>query len=474
MSAPVLDAPEIDAPEIDTPEIETQPDQTQADQAQSQFDAAPVETAPDAAPRIAVDPLMGEAPARSSGRVSFSEMTELPPLKEVSSLPDPPPPTSEPEPVPVPNYSIRQREPEKPKIQPRQVARKAVKEIKSVPPQLIGYSVGAAAILILLIAGYLYFHINGLNNEGDSPRPAASVSPAPSAPVSAPQPAPAQPEPAAAVTADDQAAAPVAEAQAEPTHAVPARGKNGRRKAAPAPVAVSGEMIIDSTPPGAQVQIDGKSDPSWMTPLTLSGLAAGQHSVTIAKSGYATDTRTVAVAAGGKASVNTRLGQVAATLAVSSNPAGASVFVDGKDSGKLTPAHVSVDKGQHSILVRKSGYLDETTSAPFAIGQTVNFSPALRPLGNVDDIKTVGKMKKLFAGKETQGMGTISVKTQPKGAQVAVNQHMLEKDSPVDFMLDPGNYIVDVTLSGYAPIHKIITVEKGSKSVIDEALQREQ
>jgi hypothetical protein len=125
------------------------------------------------------------------------------------------------------------------------------------------------------------------------------------------------------------------------------------------------------------------------------------------------------------------------------------------------------------VLVRKSGYIDETTNAQFVLGQTVSFSPALRPLGNVDGIRTVGKMKKLFGGKETQGMGTVSIKTQPKGAQVAVNQHILDKDSPVDFMLDPGNYVVDITMSGYAPIHKIITVDKGGKAVIDEVLQHE-
>jgi hypothetical protein len=125
------------------------------------------------------------------------------------------------------------------------------------------------------------------------------------------------------------------------------------------------------------------------------------------------------------------------------------------------------------VLVRKSGYIDQTTSAQFALGQTTNFSPTLQPLGNVDDIKTIGKMNKLFGGKEAQGMGTVSIKTQPKGAQVAVNQHMLDKDTPVNFVLDPGNYIVDITLSGYVSIHKVISVDKGGKVVIDEMMQHE-
>jgi len=257
--------------------------------------------------------------------------------------------------------------------------------------------------------------------------------------------------------------------------AAPATGRNNRKRAAAAPPAVvaPGEITIDSTPQGAQVQVDGSTDPSWVTPLTLSGLAAGKHSISVSKPGYSGDTRTVAVASGGKASVTARLTQLAATLSVTSTPAGAGIYIDGKNTSRATPAQISVDKGRHVVLVRKSGYIDETTNAQFTIGQTVSFSPTLRPLGNVDGIRTVGKMKKLFGGKETQGMGTVSIKTQPKGAQVAVNQHMLDKDSPVDFMLDPGNYIVDITLSGYAPIHKIVTVEKGGKAVIDETMQHE-
>jgi len=232
-------------------------------------------------------------------------------------------------------------------------------------------------------------------------------------------------------------------------------------------------MAIDSTPQGAQVQLDGKTDPSWITPFALSGVQPGQHTVTVSKTGYSTDTRTVDVASGSKAFVTSHLAQLMATLAVTSTPAGANVYIDGRDTGKLTPAQVSVDKGQHVVLVRKAGYIDETTSAQFVLSQTVSFTPALRALGNVDGIKTVGKMNKLFGGKTAQAMGTISVKTQPKGAQVAVNQHVLDKFSPVDFTLDPGNYEIDITLTGYAPIRKVITVDKGGKAVIDEVLQRQ-
>jgi len=402
-------------------------------------------------------------------------MTELPPLKEVYIPPPPPPPVFEQKQPHAPTvFTGYDEEPEKPKVQPREVAQKAMKEIKNVPPQLMIYSIAGAAVLILIIAVVLVLHVNTLNSDGDTPRPAAAESapqPAASEPAAQAQPVQSQP---AATTQAPEAPAPVAEPEPEPTHvAAAARGKNSKKKPAPAPVAVPGQMAIDSTPQGAQVQVDGRTDPSWVTPFALSGLSAGPHTVTVSKAGYSTDTRTVNVASGNKAFVTSHLSQLMATLAVFSSPAGANVYIDGKDTGKLTPAQVSVDKGQHLVLVRKSGYIDETTNAQFVLGQAVSFSPTLQLLGNVDGIKTVGKMNKLFGGKEAQGMGTVSIKTQPKGAQVAVNQHMLDKDTPVNFILDPGNYIVDITLSGYAPIHKVITVDKGGKAVIDEVLQHE-
>jgi hypothetical protein len=70
-------------------------------------------------------------------------------------------------------------------------------------------------------------------------------------------------------------------------------------------------------------------------------------------------------------------------------------------------------------------------------------------------------------------MGTMSVRTQPKGAQIAVNQRLIEKTSPTEFMLGPGNYILDITLTGFKPVHKVVTVEKGGKVAIDEVLERQ-
>ncbi|MGC2474896.1 MAG: PEGA domain-containing protein [Candidatus Sulfotelmatobacter sp.] len=428
----------------------------------------------DNSPKIAVDPMMAEGPATGSSGVSFSEMTELPPLKEVYVAPPPPPPV---EVAPVKTefatpttYRGRASKDEKPKVEVREAAQKAISEIKGVPPKLYLYALGAAGVLILIIAIGVTMYIHSLGDD-DAGAPRSSVPAETSTQPDTPQPAP----------KNDAAPAPVAvqpievqepEAPAERATAAP-KSRNASRKktSAAAPVVIPGQLMIDSTPQGAQVQVDGASDPSWVTPFTLTNLQPGQHSVTISKAGFNTDSRTINVTSGNRTSASIRLVQLMATLVVKSDPPGANIFIDGRDMAVKTPAQVSLDKGQHLVLVRMSGYLDETMNGQFSVGQTYGFNPTLRALGNVDDMKTVGKVSRFFGGKGQTGKATLSIHTQPRGAQISINQRMLDKNSPVDVELDPGNYEVEITLSGYAPIRKIVTATKSGKIVLDEALQ---
>jgi hypothetical protein len=241
-----------------------------------------------------------------------------------------------------------------------------------------------------------------------------------------------------------------------------------------APAIVPGQLSVTSTPAGAQIQIDGQNNSAWVTPFNLAALNPGQHTLSISKPGYAPETRNIDVGSGSKSFISVQLAQLTATISVTSDPAGVAIWMDGKDTGRVTPAQISVDKpGNHSFVFKKQGYLEETSTANLQIGQTFRLSPSLRALGNTDDIKIGGKFKKLFGGSDTSGMGGVSVKTQPKGAQVAINNRILDKFSPVELYLDPGTYVVDITLSGFKGVHRVINVEKNGKVAIEESLNRE-
>jgi hypothetical protein len=359
------------------------------------------------------------------------------------------------------------------------VAQKAVTEIKKTPPKLFMYSIAGAVGIILLVVVGIAFHIRSENSDDDSSPAQSAASTA--APQSANTAQSSNPAPTAVAPAPSPAQARTVQPEtviAEPARSVSVTPKYNKKKTktqAPAVVAViPGQLTINSTPAGASVAVDGRNDPSWVTPFNLAGMAPGQHSVTVSRPGYSSETRTIDVASNSKSFLVVQLAQLTATVAVSSEPAGASVFLDGRDTGKVTPAQIPVDKsGSHTVLVRKQGYLEETTTANLQAGQSFRFAPTLRALGTTDDIKVGGKFKKLFGGGDTAGMGSVSIKTQPKGAQIAVNNRMLDKGSPVEFFLNPGTYVVDITLSGFKSIHRVITVEKSGKAVIDENMQRE-
>ena len=430
------------------------------------------------APKIHVDPMMDPGRLPGGKGLSFSEISELPPLKEVYIEPAPPEEVVQPEVAdPVKAAVFRNSAPEKPRTPPREVAKKAVSEIKNTPPQLFIYSIAGAAVLILLTIVGIWYHIHSGDSDDDSaPAPAVASETATQTPV----PANASPVvPAAAATPAPAKVAP----EAPPVETAPAvsvtpkfntktSNKKKGKNAATAPAIVSGQLSIDSTPAGAQIQVDGQA--AGVTPFNLAGLMPGQHSVTISKPGFVTDTRTVNVGSGSKSVMNVQLAVLAASVSAHSDPAGAEVWMDGRDTGRVTPAQISVDRpGNHNFVFKKQGYLDEATSANLQVGQTFQLSPTLKALGNTDEIKFGGKFKKVFGGSDTAGMGVVSIKTQPKGAQIAVNNRIVDRASPADFYLNPGNYVIDITLTGFKSLHKVISVEKSGKVVIEESLDRE-
>src|SRR5208337_818908 len=186
----------------------------------------------------------------------FSDLEELPPLKEpVFAQPAPEPA----EPLqPVVQFHPRKQE-EKPKIQPREVAEKAMKEIATIPPRLMLFSILGAVGIILVIAIAVFFHVRSEDDESTAaPQPTKVAQPTPAQPATQTPVVQQSEKPAPPV-------APVVEDEPRVTvRQIEKRGaKNGRRASAPAPVPVviPGQALIDSSPQGAQIQVDGKSDP---------------------------------------------------------------------------------------------------------------------------------------------------------------------------------------------------------------------
>jgi serine/threonine protein kinase len=427
-------------------------------------------------PAFAVDPMMAGEGSGAPAKVSFSDIAELPPLKEVR-INTPKPKLEDPEetesPAVKPDNVYRHVHIEKPKIEVKELGQRAVAEIRKVPPKLVLYAVGGAvAVVLLIVAG-----VSLRNYFADSDERGNVAVRQAAAPQAAPKPAAPATETAPTAVTENQAAPKqeqpeAAETGTPATSAAPGRGAR-RSKARAAAAVVPAQLTVNSTPEGAEITFDGS--PLCQSPCTLTGIAPGAHTVLASKHGFSGATRNISLTAGANATVALQLETLAALLSVSSNPAGAVIVIDGKDSGKLTPSQFSFSApGIHIITLRRFGYLEASNSINIEAGQTANVNLSLTALGNTDEIHAAGgKFSKVFKKGDAAGMATVSIKTQPKGAQIMVNNRVLDKTSPFDFYLNPGTYVIDITMSGYRPTHRVVTLQEGEKTVIQEALSPE-
>ena len=438
-------------------------------------------SAPAATPsksRFAVDPMMAEPGDSAAPSHSFSEISELPPLKEVYVAPAPPSETEERPEFVVPEIASKPQS-EKPKFQVRDAAQRTARAIRKTPPKLYLYSVGAALFLIALyIAGmtlYNYTQDRDTKSAVDlSPILAQPQTETPSqTPAQTPAQSASQPEvPAESASQPEES---TTEEQQQPLRAV--SGKRGKAKKSPArtaPAVATSQLTVSSTPAGAQISFDGAD--LCQSPCTLTGIAPGEHTVVANKAGYSRATRNLAMTAGANSSIAIELTLAGATLSVSSKPAGAVVLMDGKDTGKLTPAQFAgIKPGSHNITLQRAGFLDQSSSVSVEAGQASTMNLILTQLGSTDEIRgTGGKFKKVFGrGGDTSGMGIVSIKTQPKGAQIMINNRVLDKTTPFDFYLNPGTYVLDITMPGYKNLHRVINVQEGEKLAIQEMLSTE-
>jgi Zn-dependent protease len=119
----------------------------------------------------------------------------------------------------------------------------------------------------------------------------------------------------------------------------------------------TGTMIIESIPSGASVYIDGSL--KGTTPFTSNTITAGDHTVTLKMTGYADFPSTATIPSGGEFhEIYTMSCNI---LSVSSVPSGASLYIDGSLIGTTPQTIRAIPAGDHSEILKLTGYEDYTT-----------------------------------------------------------------------------------------------------------------
>ena len=152
--------------------------------------------------------------------------------------------------------------------------------------------------------------------------------------------------------------------------------------ATPHITSTNGTIIVSSTPQDALVYLDGSLKGTGS--VTLQDVSPGEHSVRVTKpmyNDYGTDVRVATGSTSYVYAVLTPVSGTSGTIIASSNPAGASVYLDGMDKG-ISPFVISgVSSGSHTVSFTKTGYTSVSRPVTMTAGQTMDITVDLTKTG---------------------------------------------------------------------------------------------
>ena len=140
-------------------------------------------------------------------------------------------------------------------------------------------------------------------------------------------------------------------------------------------------LRVESIPAGARVYLDQEF--KGETPLSLEGLAPGEHRLRAELAGHDPAARTISIAPGGESTEEFRLRGNVGTITLSTAPAGVEVLIDdrsyGKTSAKPDDSDVvsetlvlsDVPVGDHVLRLVRPGYASAQRSVSVQRGQTL-------------------------------------------------------------------------------------------------------
>lgn len=205
-------------------------------------------------------------------------------------------------------------------------------------------------------------------------------------------------------------------------------------------------LTVHSTPPGARILLDG-SDTGKTTPAEFSGLNAGEkYQLGLILSGYQEHVSSLKNDTDKDRVMDVSLSKVAsATVRVDSTPPGAAIFMNGKDTGTVTP-HDFSDLEVPQVVefkLKKDGYGDAVETVGLPAGGRKALSLRLASLTEKRVIKV-----------------TVNV----SGARVAVGGAEIGT-APVSVVVAPGNYVIEVVSDGYVPQSRRVEVASDDREI---------
>ncbi len=120
------------------------------------------------------------------------------------------------------------------------------------------------------------------------------------------------------------------------------------------PTPITGTLAITSRPLGANIKIDGKD--YGITPQNLNDILIGRHTVTISRTNYKPETKSVEIMENQTTNIDVTLSDMA-KMTIDSRPSHATLYIDGTNVG-TTPYTAEMGSGDYNLRLTRYGYRD--------------------------------------------------------------------------------------------------------------------
>ena len=285
------------------------------------------------------------------------------------------------------------------------------------------------------------------------------------------------------------------------------------------PTPLTGELMLTSEPPGAEIFQDGTSLHTT-TPHTLTGLNPGTVSYELRLPGYEAYVVSADVTARSTVTVAARLVPLSGTVELTSIPPGAEIIQDGKSLGKTSAKLSGLAPGAVSYTLSLEGYEPTNVTVVVKAHETVQQEVQLQPLDTsvpvlvttdprgVDilvDGRVIGttpltqelrlppgvhelaaryqdwpeQKQRLVVEKGTPAIatfdfaaGSLEIDSNPTGADVLENDKKIGVTPLMIPIPKPGAVSYDLQADGYLPVTVTTNVAPGEKILLRQPLIR--
>ncbi len=231
-----------------------------------------------------------------------------------------------------------------------------------------------------------------------------------------------------------------------------------------------GQLVVAANVPGARITLDGKSDPSWVTPYTFPNLPIGSHEILVSKQGYQDVRQTAEVTESGSSTISANLVQRAppaatAILTVTSNVSGADITLDGQTHPSwVTPyTFLEVAQGGHQIVVSKEGYSEVEATLTVRGEEPITFPVNLTELARTSTPAPSPAAPRFGQLVITSNISGATITVDGKTEDGWVTPHTFRR-------LSAGRHSVVVSKAGYGDVQRVVQVEGGRTSTLNANL----